>query len=472
MIRSSGRRAGSTTTSVKEATPYARWASVVSYPEEAELELRAAAEVVLQQVAEAALAQRVGASVGEGCSCSSMGRSGALFEESGEARGSADQPPMTFKGSILEGGLHDHIPIVPPDEGQRVTVGKRLRVLSEAERRQSLNSKTQVAHHNSDMPLGRQLEDSRKPERRRHSISHEEPTPMASAFGDGLVPDCSGGAASTASSLTDRVPCGKVDSKVLAFKQKVFARNASAAPRESWRPDRSLLEGDPWADCDDIAEEDAIEWFSDFFARRDAGRRGTPEAVVAKAMASEQPCASLKHRLKKLVLEPVTLLAEEANLLPLPETRCKEGAGAGQSDRDLSRMSTASCCSRGGNAAGSAPSTPRRSTENAAAAPVVAAQPALDCAASRGTDKDVQFRALCVVDEVWLRLGQDDKRALLDLLKDTRRQIITTQVQKMRSASKKVSRGRPESSSSAEPKSVLAGGLLANGLELIVLEEH
>jgi len=449
MIRSSGRRAGSTTTSVKEATPYARWASVVSYPEEAELELRAAAEVVLQQVAEAALAQRVGASVGEGCSCSSMGRSGALFEESGEARGSADQPPMTFKGSILE-----------------------------AERRQSLNSKTQVAHHNSDMPLGRQLEDSRKPERRRHSISdaapgfHEEPTPMASAFGDGLVPDCSGGAASTASSLTDRVPCGKVDSKVLAFKQKVFARNASAAPRESWRPDRSLLEGDPWADCDDIAEEDAIEWFSDFFARRDAGRRGTPEAVVAKAMASEQPCASLKHRLKKLVLEPVTLLAEEANLLPLPETRCKEGAGAGQSDRDLSRMSTASCCSRGGNAAGSAPSTPRRSTENAAAAPVVAAQPALDCAASRGTDKDVQFRALCVVDEVWLRLGQDDKRALLDLLKDTRRQIITTQVQKMRSASKKVSRGRPESSSSAEPKSVLAGGLLANGLELIVLEEH
>ncbi|CAK0839262.1 unnamed protein product [Prorocentrum cordatum] len=202
-----------------QATPYARWASVVSYPEEAELELRAAAEVVLQQVAEAALAQRVGASVGEGCSCSSMGRSGALFEESGEARGSADQPPMTFKGSILEGGLHDHIPIVPPDEGQRVTVGKRLRVLSEAERRQSLNSKTQVAHHNSDMPLGRQLEDSRKPERRRHSISdaapgfHEEPTPMASAFGDGLVPDCSGGAASTASSLTDRVPCGKVDSK-------------------------------------------------------------------------------------------------------------------------------------------------------------------------------------------------------------------------------------------------------------------
>jgi hypothetical protein len=466
---------------------------VLSCPEEAEL--RAAAEVALQQVAEAALVQRVGISVGEGGSCSSMSRSKAsatltcardpkpvAHQDSVDSL--ADQPPMTCKGSILEGGLHDHIPIVPPDEGQRVTVSKRLRVLGEAERRQSLNSKTQVAHHHSDLPLRRELEDSRKLERRRHSISdavpgsHEESTAIASTFGDGLVPDCSGGAASTASSLTDRVPCGKFDSKVLAFKQKVFAKGLSVASRDSWHPDRSWLEGDPWAGCDDIAEEDAIEWFSDFFAQRDAGRRGTQAAVLAKAITSDQPCVSLKHRLKKLVLEPVTLLAEEADLLPLPETRpsaqacCKEGAGAGQSDRDLSRMSTASCCSRGGNAPGSAPSTPGRSTENATATLDVVAQAVPDWAAPSGTDKDVQFRALCAVDEVWLRLGQGDKQALLDLLKETRRHIITTQVQKMRSAGKEMSRGPPESSSSAVPKSVLAGGLLANGLELILLEEH
>lgn len=488
---------------------------VISCPEEAEL--RAAAEVVIQQVAQGVLAQRVGISVvGEGGSCSSMSRSKAvatLTSADHDRKSVAHQEsvdnfvdtfgekqPMTCTKSILEGGLHDHIPIAPPDEGRRVTVSKRLRILGEVERRQSFKEplKAQVVHHHTDAPLRPELEDNRKLERRRHSISDAVPTPTSLAkctptsactFTEGLLPGYTGGAASSASSLTDaasslhcRVPCGKFDSKVLAFKQKVFAKGLSVGPRDSWRADRSLLEGDPWEGCDDIAEEDAIEWFSDFFARRDVGRRGrreaTQEAVVAKAIASDQPCANLKHRLKKLVLEPVTLLADEASLLPLPEAQppdkacCKEGAGAGQSDRDLSRMSTASCCSRGGNAPGSAPSTPGRSSVNAAATLDVVAQPAPDCAVPSGTDKDVQFRALCAVDEVWLRLGQGDKQALVGLLKETRRHVITTQVHKMWRPGKEMSRKPPESSSSAAPKSVLAGGLLAGGLEQVLLEEH
>lgn len=218
----------------------------------------------------------------------------------------------------------------------------------------------------------------------------------------------------------------------------------------------AALNGNPWDDCEDILQEDLVEWCMDSFRRRDAARPERPEELVTKALAESKPPRWLQTRLEAIVREPIHLL----DPLLLDAGKVKTGSSAAsdvstprslQRSRSFHLPSAMEDLAAGPGTAlslasvessGSA-SESRRSLWPGSSSQCSLGLSEIETATSsparrpgRGGPEhwELEFVVRSAVDEVWRRLREGRQtQDIFQLLTDTRKHLIICQVKRLRS---------------------------------------
>uniref|UniRef100_A0A7S2CW16 Uncharacterized protein n=1 Tax=Alexandrium andersonii TaxID=327968 RepID=A0A7S2CW16_9DINO len=260
-----------------------------------------------------------------------------------------------------------------------------------------------------------------------------------------------------------------------------FMRHARRSQTEGARVSEGYLAGDPWSGSEDIEVEDHVEWFMDFFRRRDAVRPERPEDLVTKALAADKPRSRYRKRLEVIVREPIQLLDpflledgkrksgasfERGGLLPCFENLESDGLASPQpslltlgterscprpdslDESGASTMMPAGACSAFSLASFASSETASESRASlwlnnspppsslglseVETTPGSPTRRSLGPGPGRGCEAwELEFIVQCAIDEVWRRLKEGTKTEdISQLLIDTRRHIVTYQVRR------------------------------------------
>lgn len=239
----------------------------------------------------------------------------------------------------------------------------------------------------------------------------------------------------------------------------------------------AYLTGDPWSTCEDLAEEDHVEWFMDFFRRRDAARPERPEDLVTRALARDKPPTRYRRRLEAIVREPIHLLdpvlledaSRRSTSIPGSPYTSESASPRRRSSLDASFVTERSCAVLDGtdDATGSTMSPGGRcstfslasfaSSESASESrasfwlsssppPSSVGISEVETTSNSPTHRsggphpkkasdawEMEFIVQCALDEVWRRLKEGhETQDISQLLIDTRRHLVTYQVRRQR----------------------------------------
>lgn len=251
------------------------------------------------------------------------------------------------------------------------------------------------------------------------------------------------------------------ESRVRRFVRQSLRRQGQCRAQEA------DLTGDPWAGCEDLAVEDQVEWYMDFFRRRDAARPERPEDLVTRALAANKPSSRFKTRLEAIVREPVHYLDPV-----MLERQCRKSGSSAASDgssprtplrsvqlpRNRSRLSgnaddtPSSFCAAAVHTPGAGSALSLASVESSASGSgaglwlessplpsspglseidTTSSSPSRRVLPGGAVDWELEFTAQSAVEEVWRRLKQGRQtQDIFKLLTDTRRHLISCQVQR------------------------------------------
>jgi len=207
------------------------------------------------------------------------------------------------------------------------------------------------------------------------------------------------------------------------------------------------LSGDPWDGCEDLMEEDRVEWFMDFFRRRDARRPERPEDLVTRALAADRLSSRLMARLEAIVREPIHLL--DPLLADVGWSRKGSSAVSSPSNSPRSMkylrmcrmvdegaedtaMSTAILSSTVSLASFSSSGSPCGSSASLCLGSCSPARTQGSHSAGKASDTwEMDFIVASTVDEVRRRLKEGQAtQDIFQLLTDCRRQLIACQVKR------------------------------------------